>query len=415
MQIADWLFYLEQLNPHKIELGLERCLEVALRLKLIPFECPVITVAGTNGKGSTVAFLQDIWQAAGYRTGAYTSPHLLRFNERIRLNGIAIEDDSLCAAFAAIEQGRSHVALTYFEFTTLAALWLFQRANLDVLILEVGLGGRLDAVNMVDADVAIIASIAIDHVDWLGDNRESIAREKAGIFRRHQWAICGDPTPPSTILEIAKEVGAHLLCVGRDFSFTVEHEHWRWQMRDLFYNDLPIPQLPLINAATSLTAVAQLQTRLPTSIQAIKKGLSHASLLGRYQCVNLPSPTIFDVAHNPAAAKYLAQQLARDSCRTYAVVGMLADKDIAGTLVELMPLIDAWFVGTLAGPRGADADKIIATLEVLGAEKCYNHTSIVAAYKDAVSQVKAGDRIVVFGSFHTVAEVLAYVSNLQLS
>ncbi len=409
MQIADWLDYLEQLNPHKIELGLGRCFEVANRLKLIEFKCPVVTVAGTNGKGSNVAFLEAIWQAAGYRTGAYISPHLLRFNERIRIAGKEIDDVNLCVAFVAIKQASQGIALTYFEFTTLAALWLFQRANLDVLILEVGLGGRLDAVNIVNADIAIIASVAIDHIDWLGDNRESIAKEKAGIFRPQQWAICGDVSPPHTLMEIAKELNTNLLCIGRDFSFTAKAIGWRWQMGNLILEDLPNPQLSLTNAATALAAVAKLQLQLPTSLQAIKVGLSHAFLPGRYQQLDQPVLTILDVAHNPAAANYLAQRLRGYHHRTFGVVGMLADKDIPGTLAELIALVDAWFVGSLLGPRGAPADKIIAALEALGAEKCYNHTSVVAAYKDAVSKAKPEDRIVVFGSFHTVAEVLAYI------
>jgi dihydrofolate synthase/folylpolyglutamate synthase len=403
--LQQWLQYLESLNPHKIQLGLERVQAVAERLQVNQFSCPVITVTGTNGKGSTVAFLESILHAAGYRVGAYTSPHLFNFNERIRLLNTAIDNEKLCEAFAAVEHARNKTTLTYFEFTTLAAFILFKQADLDVLILEVGLGGRLDAVNIIDADIAVITAIGIDHVEWLGADRESIGYEKAGIFRANKFVVCGDVNPPQSVLEQAEKLCAKLFCKGRDFFYHKNKSDWDWQGSQTKLSHLPVPILDIENAATALMVLQLLQPGLPADFIATKTGIQNAFLPARFQQLD---NCIFDVAHNPQAAEWLANKLAQNpiSGRTFAVVGMLADKDIPGTLRAMLPAIEEWHVADLIGPRAAKGELLAKALEQIGVMRYYNHPSIVQAYKTVQRLAGKQDRVVIFGSFYTIVEIL---------
>lgn len=405
---ADWLKYLENLNPHKIDLSLERVAKVAHDLQLIKFQCPVITVTGTNGKGSCVAILEAIYLAAGYRVGAYTSPHLFRFNERIRIQNQSIDDDSLCEAFTVIQEyldKQKNISLTYFEFTTLAALKIFQQAQLDVLILEVGLGGRLDAVNVVDADVAVITTIDIDHTEWLGNTRASIGYEKAGIFRGGKAAVCGDFNAPQSIYTVAHQLKTRLYSMNKDFFYNESNFDWNWYHAEHVLSHLPKPSLELQNAATALMAIQLLQSRLLITSQTIAAGLQNVFLPGRFQIIG---QCIFDVAHNPHAADLLAKRLQTipNEGRTLGVVGMLANKDIHGTLNALKNCIDIWYSGGLDNPRGASGNILMKSFQALGIEKCYNHASVKEAYQQALLACQTSDRIVVFGSFYTVSMCL---------
>jgi len=414
--LPGWLSYIETLHATPVALGLERVGEVAQRMS-IDITCPVVTVAGTNGKGSTCAMLESMLRHAGYRTGLYTSPHLTRFNERIRIDAAEAGDEVLVAAFGAVETARTSgdpVALTYFEFSTLAALHLFASTALDALVLEVGLGGRLDAVNVVDADVAIVTTIGIDHADYLGTTREAIGREKAGIFRAGRQAICGDPDPPSTLVEHAATIGAPLWRLGRDYTFATSGVQWRYQGPRSIRHALPLPALrgayQLGNAATALAALDALRDSLPVSANAIRAGLVHVELPGRFQVLPGRPPVVLDVAHNPHAARVLADTLGAMSYHptTFGVFGMLADKDIDGVVIALRPRIDQWYIAPLPGPRGADAARIAAALRNAGVDASAIHefsdvAHAFAAARDAASET---DRIAAFGSFLTVAAAL---------
>ena len=403
--LPGWLEYIEQQHPQAIALGLDRVSGVFSRLG-ISLPCPVVTVAGTNGKGSTCAMLEAILQAAGYRTGLYTSPHLVRYNERVRIGGREADDAALCEAFAAVEQARGTVPLTYFEFGTLAAFLLFARSNLDAAVLEVGLGGRLDAVNVVDADCAILTGIGIDHTEYLGTTREAIGREKAGIFRSGRPAVIADPDPPSSVLESK----ARLLCLGRDFGYRPEGTQWSYWGPSGKRGGLAHPALrgvnQLRNASAALAALDALRERLPVAMQEIRLGLAAVTLPGRFQVLPGRPQVILDVAHNPQAAAVLAANLGDSGFapETIAVLGMLKDKDIAGVVRALAPRITRWHLATLPGPRGADADFL---LQVLKEEKIQSpakgHPSVAAALASAKSEAKENDKIVVFGSFLTVA------------
>ncbi|HVV67900.1 MAG TPA: bifunctional tetrahydrofolate synthase/dihydrofolate synthase [Gammaproteobacteria bacterium] len=405
--LPDWLSYIETLHPKTIALGLDRVQKVANTLGVRVFNCPIIIVGGTNGKGSCVTFLESILQAAGYRTGTYTSPHLLRFEERGRINNQSINEQQWVTALAEVEKAREEIALTYFEMTTLAVLWLFQRAGLDALILEVGLGGRLDAVNIVDADVAVITTIALDHMDWLGDNREAIGSEKAGIFRRGKPAVCGDFSPPVSIRDYAQKIKAPLYCINQDFNYQQFETSWNWQCADVQYVGLPLPSLPLQNAASALMALQCLPGWVANQ-DAIALGLKSASLPGRFQQFTHPVNGILDVAHNPAAAAFLAARLQTLPIvgKTLAVVSILADKDIAGTLQPLLPYVDSWYVSGLAVARGVSSDTMLMQLRDLGVKNCYKADSVAVAFQNVVAACGKTDRVLVFGSFHTVAEVL---------
>jgi dihydrofolate synthase/folylpolyglutamate synthase len=423
--LNDWLARLESMHPKAIDMGLERVAKVKRRLK-IRFECPVITVGGTNGKGSTCAMLESILRQADYRVGLYTSPHLLRFNERVRINGEAVEDAALVAAFEAIEAQRGEISLTYFEFTTLAAMRLFAAAGLDAVVLEVGLGGRLDAVNVIDADVAVVTSIDIDHTDYLGSTREQIGFEKAGIFRSGRTAICGDPKPPVSLVRHAQSIGADLRMIGRDFRYARGDDHWDFSGRIQSRESLAYPGLrgaiQLLNAATALAALEALAARLPVTTQQINAALTTLDLPGRFQVLPGRPCVILDVAHNPQAAHALAENLdGMEACRhTYAVFGAMRDKDIDGVIARLRDRIDYWCVTDLDLPRAASALEIAAKLVAAGVRSPQRNdpAPVVSifptpadAYADAASRASENDRIVVFGSFLTVAGVMAFRSS----
>jgi dihydrofolate synthase/folylpolyglutamate synthase len=414
--LDTWLARLERLHPRGIDLGLERVREVADRLEL-GLQAPTIIVGGTNGKGSTCAMLDSILRAAGYRTGLYTSPHLLDFNERARIDGQAATDAALIEQFEAVEAARGATTLTYFEFTTLAILRLFARQRLDTVVLEVGLGGRLDAVNLVDADAAIVTSVDLDHMEYLGPTREAIGFEKAHIYRPGRAAICSDPQPPESLLAHAARIGSDLWRFGRDFNYQGDRQQWAYGGRVQRRSGLPYPALrganQLLNAAGALAALEALAEQLPVSQQAVRQGLLTVEMPARFQVLPGRPATILDVAHNPHAAAVLAQNL--DSMGffpvTHSVFGMLADKDIAGVIARIGERVDHWHVGPTAGSRGCPATTIAGLLRAAGlgvgdGRSITEYASIAAAYAGARERASADDRILAFGSFLTVAEVL---------
>lgn len=418
--LADWLAQLETLHPKAIDLGLERVSQVRDRLG-IAFDCPVITVGGTNGKGSTCAMLESMLLQAGYKVGLYTSPHLLHFNERARIGGEAAADAALVEQFAAVEAARGDVSLTYFEFTTLAILRLFAQAGLDAVILEVGLGGRLDAVNIIDADVAIVTSVDIDHQEYLGDTREQIGFEKAGIFRAGRAAICSDPVPPKSLVAHAEAIGADLWLVGRDFNYAGDKQQWNYGGRSQRRNSLGYPSLrganQLLNACAALAALEVLRLRLPVGAQEVRTGLVLVELPGRFQVLPGRPAIVLDVAHNPHAAATLAQNLGNMGFHrfTYAVFGAMQDKDIDGVIAHLKGCVDHWCLTDLPLPRAASADSIKTRLLAAGvapgaepnAESsvaCF--ATLAEAFANALNRADENDRIVVFGSFLTVAGVM---------
>jgi dihydrofolate synthase/folylpolyglutamate synthase len=405
--LGEWLSYIERQHPKTIALGLERVSEVFSRLS-IKIHCPVLTVGGTNGKGSTCAMLESILRAAGYRTGLYSSPHLLRYNERVRVAGIEASDEALADAFSAVEQARLEVPLTYFEFGTLAALWLFSGETLEAAILEVGLGGRLDAVNIVDPDCAVLTSVGIDHVEYLGATREEIGREKAGIFRPGRAAVIAEPDPPRSVLEAAGDK----LFLGKDFGYQAQAGQWTYWGPAGRRGGLAYPALrgriQLANAAAAICALGTLE--LPLAMQDVRRGLAEVELPGRFQVLPGRPQVILDVAHNAQAAKVLAQNLADAGFapETIAVCGMLRDKDIGAVLRELAPRVTRWHLASLPGPRGALASELAAHLP---AEKKELFDSAAAAFAAARARASEGDKIVVFGSFLTVADVMAWLNN----
>ncbi|MBL8484568.1 MAG: bifunctional tetrahydrofolate synthase/dihydrofolate synthase [Rhodocyclaceae bacterium] len=414
--LAEWLAYIERAHAETIALGLDRVACVAQRMA---FAVPpvVITVGGTNGKGSTCAMLESILLQAGYRVGLYTSPHILAYNERVRINGQALSDEALCAGFAAVDAARGEVALTYFEFGTLAAMHAFAQAGLDAVILEVGLGGRLDAVNIFDADCAIVTSVDLDHMEWLGHTREAIGFEKAGIFRAGRPAVVGDPMPPDSLVEHARAIGAQLHVSGRDFGFAGDRQQWGYWRRAerglVRRGGLAYPALrganQLLNASAAITALEVLRDKLPVGVGDIRRGLILVDLPARFQVLPGRPAVVLDVAHNPHAAAVLAENLSNMGFfpETWAVVGMLRDKDMAGTLRGLARRIDRWLLADLPGPRGASAlelrDALDCTAHAAG-EKCFERPA--EAFLHARAQAQEGDRIVVFGSFLTVADVM---------
>lgn len=420
--LAQWLGYLESLHPTTIELGLDRVRAVAGRLAL-SLDCVKIVVGGTNGKGSTCAMLEAMLLSAGYKVGLYTSPHLIDFNERARVNGRLATDAELIEHFTAVEAARGATSLTYFEFTTLAVLRLFANAGLDAVVLEVGLGGRLDAVNIVDADCAVVTSVDLDHTDWLGDTREKIGFEKAHIFRPGRPAICADPVPPQSLLDHAAAIGADLWLFSRDFNYSGDRQQWAYGGRAQRRSALAYPALrganQLLNASAALAALEALRDRLPVQQQAVRIGLSQAVLPGRFQILPGQPAVILDVAHNPHAAAVLAQNLDNMGFHpyTYAVFGMLGDKDLAGVVAKLGSRIDHWFCAGLPGPRGIDGEALAAQVAralpaPAGTAESGESAAIsacadpVQAYAAARARAGEGDRIVVFGSFLTVAAVL---------
>lgn len=411
--LHDWLTWQESLHPNAIDLGLDRVREVAARMDLLSPSFAIITVGGTNGKGSSVAMAAAILRAAGYRVGAYSSPHLFRYNERVSVDGIEVDDATLVNSFARVDAARGATSLTYFEFGTLAALDIFSRAALDVVVLEVGLGGRLDAVNVWDADVSLVSSVALDHMDWLGPDRESIAFEKAGIYRAARPALFGEADVPQRLHAHAQHIGAPLLCYGVDFGVRVTPNGWTWWGPGGERHALVMPALrgahQLQNAAGVLMALASLQTRLPITTAHIRAGLGQVRLPGRFEVAPGPVNVIFDVAHNPHGAHALAQTLRSQHCtgRTLAVCGMLGDKNIVATLAELAPVVDVWWVAPLATARSASAEQIAdAARQVATSKPVTVFADIATALDRARGEARPGDRIVVFGSFYTVAAAL---------
>lgn len=417
--LDQWLSHLETAHPVGIDMGLARITRVKESLGL-KFACPVITVGGTNGKGSTCAFLESILLAAGYKVACHTSPHLLRFNERARLNGADVSDADLLKAFERVEQARCRLndppTLTYFEFTTLAIMDIFANASFDAVILEVGMGGRLDAVNIVDADCAIVTSIDLDHMAYLGNTREAIAFEKAGIFRTKAIAICADPMPPTSLINHANAIGADLWLMGKDYSFMGDQQQWGWTGRGKRFSGLGYPALrganQLLNASAVIAALIALHDRLPVSAQDIRNGLALVELPGRFQVLPGRPTVVLDVAHNPHAAATLAESIEAMAYHpyTYAVFGAMADKDIDGVLKPLLNTVDYWYCTDLPTPRAASASDLAKRL------RAFNKEALVfmdpgAAYQAALDKAGEGDRILVFGSFYTVSGVMAYRNN----
>jgi dihydrofolate synthase/folylpolyglutamate synthase len=419
--LADWLAYQEGLHPNTIDLGLDRLSQVLARLQWRQPAYPVITVGGTNGKGSCVALLESVFTAGGYRVGTFTSPHLIRYNERIRIAGCEVTDSSLVAVFERIELARGNISLTFFEFNALAALLVFDTAGLDVMVLEVGLGGRLDAVNVVSADLALISSIALDHCDWLGNDVESIGCEKAGIFREGRMAVFGSRAMPKSIASEAQRVGASLLQLDKDFSYSSTDTDWTWEYGAQLWSSLPFPALfgkvQLENAASVLTVVDCLQARLPMSRSAVEAGLRAVRLGGRFQVIHDgDNEWLLDVAHNPAAAAVLACNLAAQPCagKTMAVCGMFADKDSTGVIEALRSEIDSWVVAGVSGARALAPATLAKKILALGETVVHVANDVHAACDFAQSQIQSGDRVVVFGSFHTVGPALEWITAHQL-
>lgn len=417
--LGEWLAYLEQLHPSAIDMGLARSQEVASRMGLGKPAPRVITVTGTNGKGSTCAFVAALLRAQGLKVGVYNSPHLLHYNERVQVNGVLATDAQLCEAFTAVEAGRGEISLTYFEMGTLAAFWLFQRAGLDAVVLEVGLGGRLDTVNLVDADIALVTSIGVDHADYLGNTRESVAFEKAGIFRQGAPALCGDLNPPQPLLDKVRELACPFFLRGRDFDLGLTDQHWQWrgvddQGRALELRDLPLLDLPMENAALALQAYALLG--LPWVPAQIATALQATRVVGRLdrrqfnwhgKRLNL----MLDVGHNPHAAEYLAQRLARRPVtgRRLAVFGLLADKDLDGVVGELSASVQHWAVAPLDSARARPVADLHAALQNLGASVT-SYASVAEALEGQSAQATADDEILLFGSFYCVAEALEWLA-----
>ena len=412
--LAQWLDYLESLHPKAIDLGLARVMQV--RQILLPkVRALVITVGGTNGKGSTCGYLESMLTAAGYHVGLYTSPHLLAYNERVRIDKQVVVDNVLTAAFAAVEAARGDTSLSYFEFGTLAAMRIFEAAAVDVAIMEVGLGGRLDAVNVFDSDCAVITSIDIDHTEYLGTSREQIGWEKAGIFRAGRPAICGDSAPPQTMLAHAIQLAVDWRAIGTAYRYQIQDMSWDYYGEQAHKN-LPLPAMhgdyQLANAATAMATLEALRQRLPVSMTALRQGLLDTRVPGRFQILAGSPQRILDVAHNPHGARALATSLAQlpSAGRRYAVFGMLADKDIVGVVAALIKVIDVWLIAGLAVPRGASAELLQTILAAAGADQIVVLDTIEAAWNLACEQADENDRICVFGSFYTVAAVLRLIA-----
>ncbi|MBW3568331.1 MAG: bifunctional tetrahydrofolate synthase/dihydrofolate synthase [Proteobacteria bacterium] len=409
--LEAWLAWQESLNPRGIELGLERVCRVLARLEFAHSPFRVITVGGTNGKGSVATVAASILQAAGHRTGRYLSPHILSYNERIAIDGEPVSDDALCAAFEIVDQARGEEALTYFEFGTLAAFEVFRKRKVDVAVLEVGLGGRLDAVNVLDPDVAVVVSVGLDHTDWLGNDIDTIAREKAGIFRQGRPAIFGSANVPEGIVAAANEIGAKLVPFGQAFDYEPSSGKWTWRSRDRIVRELPNPPLAGIhqfaNAATAIAAVLALEPTLPD--EAIRKGVLESRLAGRLQSLGGTPEVILDVGHNPDAAARVAAFLHDDPRPTIAVLAMLADKDAAGLVRELAPHVQQWHLAPLQGARGQSAEALASRLQnVETTLKTTTHGNVAEAAVAALQSAPESGRVLVTGSFHTVAEFLVY-------
>ncbi len=406
--LLEWQAYLETIHSSAIDLGLERVSLIAKKAHLTKPAPKIITVAGTNGKGSTCAILESILLNAGYKVGVYSSPHFVRYNERVRINGNELEDAVHVEAFSFIEASRGKISLSFFEIGTLAALWLFKQKQLDVVILEVGLGGRLDATNLVDPDVSVITSLAIDHVDWLGDDINKIGYEKAGIFRANKPAVCGEPSPPASVSAYADEIKAKLHQIDYQYTYQINESSWTWRSGAFVLDNLPFPHLPLQNAATALMALGL--SELAITDEDIVSGLKKAKLAGRMEIISKHPLIILDVAHNPHSAHYLAKQLQRyqqsHRGKIHALIGMLSDKDIEKTINEMSVIVDNWYLATLNMPRGATWQELATYLpsEVKGFD------CPLDAYECAKNKLdKRADILIVFGSFHTLGPIIEQI------
>jgi dihydrofolate synthase/folylpolyglutamate synthase len=420
--LAQWLAWQEQLHFKDIDPGLERVGTVWQRMggtSRLPFK--VVTVAGTNGKGSSVAITASILQAAGYKTATYTSPHLLRYNERISIDGVPCDDAAICAAFQRIDEARADVSLTYFEFATLAAADIFCREAVDVAVLEVGMGGRLDAVNLFDTDVALITPIGLDHTAWLGDNRELIGREKAGIMRLGKPVVCSEADPPHSVTAHADSQGAPSYLRNKAFSYEEGEHGWHWKNTDVSLTGLPFPALAgkyqLQNSA-AVIQVCQLLQKQGVAIpeQAIRQGLEYVRLPGRFQIIPGSVTRILDVTHNQQGAENLRQLLLEtpSTGKTYAVLGMLKDKDCKAVATALNDVIDHWFVAGLDGQRGMSGDELARNLSAaLSAHNIEAHNTVADAYNAAMAKSVSGDRLLIFGSFHTVEAAMLLIPECQ--
>jgi dihydrofolate synthase/folylpolyglutamate synthase len=414
--LDDWLYYLENAHQKEIQLGLMRISTVARHLGLLDCDAQIITVAGTNGKGSTVATLEAIYIAAGYNVASYTSPHLMVFNERIRVNQQPITDENLCAAFIAIENARDGVHLTYFEMATLAALWHFKQCMLDVIILEVGIGGRLDATNIIDADIAIITTVDLDHQDYLGHTKDAIGYEKAGILRANKPFIYADNHPPTSVLEKAQLLNTDIYCLGSNYFFNATNDSFQLDMPTGVVIELPLPRINLKAAAAAIMACACLQATLPVTLIQLAEAMRTVQLFGRQQVVESSITTIFDVAHNPQAVTLLADFIHRyqPKGKVHAVFSGLKDKDLCGLIKPMQPYVDVWYPAVLSGKRAASAElleSVFATQHCPMAS-CFNDP--VSAYHAAVRDAQQGDLIVVYGSFLTVSAIMEILNRMEL-
>ena len=420
--LTDWIIYLESLHPKAIEMGLDRVNQVKLKLGLVPF-FPIIIVGGTNGKGSVCTMLESILFCAGYKVGCYTSPHLLKYNERVRINKRDADDRTLCQAFEQINTARKdcQTSLTFFEFGTLAAMWIFIKAQVDVAILEVGLGGRLDAVNVFDADCSIVTNIDLDHIEYLGETREKIGFEKVAIFRKDKPAVCSETRLPDSVNQQIKNIGATLFQIEKEFGFLKKVNQWDfWGPKGSRYS-LPYPTLrgekQLYNASTCLAALDTISALLPVSMSNIRQGLIEAVIPGRFQVISTQPMIILDVTHNVSAASVLSANLAatKPAGHTYAIFAMLQDKDIHGVITELKNNINYWLVSTVYSPRAATADYLIKQLCSAGIiderDSIYEFPDCVAAFVFACEKATKNDRICVFGSFYAVSDVLHYLNS----
>lgn len=416
MNLNDWIGYIESIHPSTIDLTLERIKIVIERLNL-DVSFPILTVGGTNGKGSTCSILESIYKEAGYKVACYTSPHFLHFNERIKIQAVAVSDELICEAFSRIESAREGVTLTYFEYGTIAAMIIFSEAHVDVAILEVGLGGRLDAVNVFDADCAIVTTVDLDHMDYLGHTREAIGFEKAGIYRTEKIAICGDFDPPQSLIKHAEFIHADLKIIGKDFGYEAHHDSFDFLIDSSFVINLPLPKLQgdfqLANATNALMAVKAMEDKLPLTEISIQKGISLTLLPGRFQEVKKMPSLIFDVAHNPQAARSLSHNLEKHVVpgKTIAVFSILKDKDIFGVINELNLDIDDWFIAEIKNERAASIETISNTIQKTNPSAHIEaFVNIQEAYQFASKEVTRNDRIIVFGSFFTVADIMKIIS-----
>jgi dihydrofolate synthase/folylpolyglutamate synthase len=410
LTLDDWLAYIAGIHHTSIDLGLDRVHRVASRLGLMPFPHKVITVGGTNGKGSTIKAMESIYLAAGYQVAAYTSPHLVRFNERLAIQGKSASDDIFIQAFEQVELAREEISLSFFEYSTLAALLVCFALPLDVVLLEVGLGGRLDAVNIVDADITVISSISIDHVDWLGSTRELISQEKAGIFRAGKPVICGDSNPPDVMLDQARALKAPLYCINRDFHCIQKGKFWAWKNAEKTYSPLPLSPLKLENIACAMMAIECYQAALPVTQFAIISGIAKAALAGRFEVLESSPVVIVDVAHNPESAALLAERLIARNVKIKAVFAILESKDVLNTIEPLLSIVSDWYLSELDFGDSVKVDVLEAQFREFGIDNCYTTDTVSQALAKAIAGSDDQDEVVVFGSFHAVREAKHYLS-----